>query len=371
MPFPMKIQPIDLNFLEDPTCHELTKPVVKSRLKRLFERQFVRISTAEKIAGVEEVVHCKSDFEPSSVCLANMVQSFIEDEDKQTVTVRCSRNRCNCFNGNCSDSTDDELDSFGDACETLKDLVPCASARERNLLADISKIVENNKISKRKDDNCRKIVVDGLLGLRYDASICKSRWEKAPSYPAGEYAYVDVMVEGERLIIDIDFRSEFEIARSTKSYKAILNILPCIFVGRADRLQRIITFVSEAAKQSLEKKGMPFPPWRKAEYVKSKWLSPFTRTKPTTLVNTTTSESDLKTEKNEPLIATKVFPKERVLSPVETDRNETLFTLSESSGEEEMAVVSKWEPPETIKPKSSRFGIKIVTGLASIIEDKT
>lgn len=120
MPFPMKIQPIGLNFLEDPTRHESTKPVVKSRLKRLFERQFVRISTAEKIAGAEEVGHCKNDFEPSSVCLANMVQSFIEDEDKQTATVRCSRNRCNCFNGNCSDSTDDELDSFGDACETLK-----------------------------------------------------------------------------------------------------------------------------------------------------------------------------------------------------------------------------------------------------------
>ena len=64
-------------------------------------------------------------------------------------------------------------------------LVPCASVCERTLLADTAKIVDKNKISKRKDDICRKIVTDGLLGLGYDASICKSRWEKAPSYPAG------------------------------------------------------------------------------------------------------------------------------------------------------------------------------------------
>lgn len=39
---------------------------------------------------------------------------------------------------------------------------------------------------------------------------------------AGEYEYIDVIVEGERLLIDIDFISEFEIARSTGSYTAIL-----------------------------------------------------------------------------------------------------------------------------------------------------
>lgn len=178
---------------------------------------------------------------------------------------------------------------------------------------------------------------------------------------------MDAMVEGERLIIDIDFRSEFKIARSTKSYETILQILPCIFVGRADCLQRIITLVSEAAKQSLKKKGMHFPPWRKAEYVKAKWLSPFTRTSPTP--NTLSPKSDRETEKKEPLIARS---EEKVLSPVETDHDETVFALSESSGEEEMAaVVKKWEPPETIKPKSSHVGgVKIVTGLASIIEDK-
>ena len=68
----------------------------------------------------------------------------------------------------------------------LQNLIQCASVAERNLLADTSKIIETNKICKRKDDLIT-VVTDGLLFLGYDASICKSRWEKSPSYPAGNF----------------------------------------------------------------------------------------------------------------------------------------------------------------------------------------
>lgn len=57
---------------------------------------------------------------------------------------------------------------------------------ERNLLADISKMVEKNKTCKRKDD-LRTIVTDGLLSLGFNASVCKSKWEKTSSIPAGTY----------------------------------------------------------------------------------------------------------------------------------------------------------------------------------------
>ncbi|GKE44977.1 hypothetical protein Tco_1472261, partial [Tanacetum coccineum] len=96
------------------------------------------------------------------------------------------------------------------------------------------------------------------------------------------YEYIDAMIDEERLIIVIDFRSEFEIARSTKSYKAVLQTLPQIFIGKPDRLQMIINIVSDAVKQSLKKKRMLLPPWRRAYYVKAKCLSPCTH-----IVNTT------------------------------------------------------------------------------------
>ncbi|KVH88480.1 Protein of unknown function DUF506, plant [Cynara cardunculus var. scolymus] len=102
---------------------------------------------------------------------------------------------------------------------------------QRNLLADTSNIVEKNKACKRKDE-LMKLVAEALLLIGYDASICKSRWEKSYSYPT------------------------------------------------ADRLQQILSIVSEAAKLSLKKEGMHIPPWRKFEYMRSKWLSAHIRTPP-------------------------------------------------------------------------------------------
>ncbi|XP_014511236.1 uncharacterized protein LOC106769938 [Vigna radiata var. radiata] len=351
MPFPMKIQPIDSQVPSEGPRLELAKPVVKSRLKRLLERQFsgvLRNSAPEKISGGEEPHNGSSDFEPSSACLAKMVQNFIEEShEKHSVS---HRNRCNCFNSNYDDSSDEESNSLGgygdsnysssEACETLKGLVACASAHERDLLADTAKIVEKNKICKRKDTFCRKIVTDGLLTLGYDVAICKSRWEKSPSYPAGEYEYIDVTMGKDRVVIDIDFRSEFEIARSTKSYKTVLQNLPYIFVGTCDRLQSIVTIVSEAAKQSLKKKGMHVPPWRRVEYVKAKWLSPYTRT---------TSFKDEKKEEQQ------LLKEKSVTAEIET------------SGEENAAVI-EWKPPE-LKPKGSLSGVKIVTGLAGVFDE--
>ena len=108
------------------------------------------------------------------------------------------------------------------------------------------------------------------------------------------------------MLIDIEFRSEFEVARSTKTYRAILQTLPHIFVGKPDRLQSIVAIVSDAAKQSLKKKGMHIPPWRKAEYVKAKWLSPYTRTTPQISAFSPREIKD-KTEKDQLLIQSADF----------------------------------------------------------------
>ncbi|CAI9107736.1 OLC1v1007170C1 [Oldenlandia corymbosa var. corymbosa] len=396
MPFPMKIQPVDFASPEEEsesTRYEPVKPpVFKSRFKRLFERQFCSVlktsaaPSPEKptaIGGGEKDKDSCDEFEPSSVCLNKMVENFIYESNENNKQQRCGRHRCNCLKGSCTDSSDDEADSFNcfgdsfsnhssgsDTIESLKSLVVCACVIERTILAETAKLVEKNKMGKGKDDFCRKVVTDGLVALGYDASICKSRWEKSSNVPAGEYEYVDVMLYGgDRMIIDVDFRSEFEIARSTKSYKSVLQMLPNIYVGKADRLQKIVSIVSEAARQSLKKKGMPVPPWRKAEYVKAKWLSPYARTtaKPTPVPSPVvsgspspgsfvSSGSDVKVEKEGSLdkIELKFGKEEKSFPDIKTGDND----------EDKSSVV---KVPETTKPKSSLAEVEIFSGSTSEI----
>ncbi|OIW07242.1 hypothetical protein TanjilG_08357 [Lupinus angustifolius] len=388
---PMKIQPIDIDTqkLKDLVVvrNDAVKPVLKSRLRRLFvfDRQFQK-TTEKTISGaVVETPQSNKDvtagstieFEPSSVCLAEMVRSFIEESNEKqqhTAAIKCGRNRCNCFKGNGNDSSDEELDifgigfdesvsssSFGDASDTLKSFIPCASAVERNLLADTSKIVEkNSKVIKRKDE-LRKIVTESLLSLGYDSSICKSKWDKTLTYLAGEYEYIDVIVEGERLIIDIDFRSEFEIARSTVTYKAILQSLPCIFVGKSDRLCQIVTAVSEAAKQNLKKKGMHVPSWRKAEYMMAKWLSSScVRVSPLPLSSSSSTVDDTAEKLNG------VSAAESDCGQLELIFGEKITLPEAVSGEKSLPI---WKPP-AVKVKSVERRVKVVTGLASLLKDK-
>ncbi|KAL1562102.1 hypothetical protein AAHA92_04718 [Salvia divinorum] len=358
----MRIQPI--NSIPRDT---VKPPVFKSRLKRLFDRPFngvLRISSAEKpVAGGDRNGGGAAEFEPSSVCLDKMVQNFMEDNNEKpsSAAAKCARNRCNCFNSNSNDSYDDELDffsdsistnsSFSDPSDTLRSLTPCATVAERNLLADTSKIIEkSNKTCKRKDD-LRKVITDGLISLGYNASICKSKWDKPPSIPAGEYEYIDVVVEGERVIVDVDFRSEFEIARSTSSYKAILQNLPYIFVGKTDRLMQIVAMASEAARQSLKKKGMHIAPWRKADYMKSKWLSPHARLTTEEAPPDDPEVLDLGCEGGELDL---IFGEDMTISPEEPSSPASMM----------------WQLP-AIKPKSLERGNKVVvTGLASLLKEK-
>lgn len=171
----------------------------------------------------------------------------------------------------------------------------------------------------------------------------------------GEYEYIDVFVDGEeRILIDIDFKSEFEIARPTSNYKTILQSLPYIYVGKSDRLKQVVSIISEAAKQSLKKKGMHIPPWRKAEYMRAKWLSPYTRT---------------------PLIKE---PQEQKCS-LDCDCGEldlifgmsTGYLSEKSENSTAVAVMSPWKPP-AVKAKSCERGGKaaVVTGLASLFKEK-
>lgn len=237
-----------------------------------------------------------SEHDPSSVCLDAMVNEFMENESSFS---QCGRTRCNCHRGNagafeCPDcDNDDSNSSIGsEICQAFEALVRCSSDSEAMLLTNVMQIL--GSIAGEMSDFCvedapnpthsflNRAVTTLLRRSGYNAAICKSKWDHSCGIPSGGHEYIDVLGEDmfrkcDRLIVDIDFRAQFEIARPTVEYTTVWQLLPPIFVGKPERLQRIISFMSEAAKQSLELRGLHLPPWRKPSYIKAKWFSPYRR----------------------------------------------------------------------------------------------
>lgn len=234
-----------------------------------------------------------SEHEPSSNCLVAMVHEFMEKEELG----KCGRARCNCESGSCGGAApslqdDDSKSSLGgELSEVLQGLAPCVNVQETTLLAEVIKAMDALKAASITDEKeecasnvCRRrSVMKHLRSNGYNAALCKSRWDHAGSFPGGDYEYIDVVFAGldgsqERIIVDIDFQSQFEIARPTSQYKHVYQALPAVYVGITDRLLQILNLMAEAVKRSLKKKGMFLPPWRKPEYVKAKWFSSYKRT---------------------------------------------------------------------------------------------
>ncbi|GER34037.1 hypothetical protein STAS_10219 [Striga asiatica] len=133
-------------------------------------------------------------------------------------------------------------------------------------------------------NNSRKWIVFRLELDNCEAHLCQTSWSTPFGKPQdfqfkGEYEYVEVIkidkngCKKERLIVDIDFRTQFEVSRPTQNYQELINGLPLIFVGTEEKLEKLISLISGAAKRSLKERGLHVPPWRKATYMHSKWFS--------------------------------------------------------------------------------------------------
>ena len=101
---------------------------------------------------------------------------------------------------------------------------------------------------------------------------------------AGEHTFLDVIdnsgsKKGEvRVIIELNFRAEFEMARASEDYNRLVQRLPEVYVGKVERLSTLIKILCSAAKKCMKEKKMHMGPWRKQKYMQAKWLSPCKRT---------------------------------------------------------------------------------------------
>ncbi|XP_021740601.1 uncharacterized protein LOC110706917 [Chenopodium quinoa] len=132
-------------------------------------------------------------------------------------------------------------------------------------------------------NNCRSCMIREVSSrLRiagYNSAICRTKWRSTPEIPAGEHTFIDVVdnsssKRGEvRVIIELSFRADFEIARASDDYNRLVSRLPEVFVGKADRLKALIKVLCAAAKKCMKDKKMHMGPWRKQKYKQAKWFS--------------------------------------------------------------------------------------------------
>ncbi|KAF8031168.1 hypothetical protein BT93_D0388 [Corymbia citriodora subsp. variegata] len=129
-----------------------------------------------------------------------------------------------------------------------------------------------------------------LQSAGFNAAVCKSKWRSSSYMPSGEHTFLDVVDDsagpkkgGVRVVIELNFRAEFVIARACGDYDRLVQRLPEVFVGKVERLQGVIKILCAAAKKCMKERKMHMGPWRKHRYMQAKWLGTCERTAPLAL----------------------------------------------------------------------------------------
>ncbi|XP_062221144.1 uncharacterized protein LOC133920547 [Phragmites australis] len=223
--------------------------------------------------------------------LSNMVLGFFEEADRE----RWPEN-----------DDDDEGSSGGHAAESkafwqaqhsqLHEALAKTSPAESRMRGDTEEAIKNMRAAaaaacsctgRAAVGDCRRCmlrhVAERLRDAGYNSALCKSKWTRSPDIPSGEHSYVDVVVQTRsgkavRVVVELSFRAEFEVARASAGYRALVTALPEVFVGRSDRLRAVVKVMCAAAKQCMKENNMHMGPWRKHKYMQSKWLGTHERT---------------------------------------------------------------------------------------------
>ncbi|WVZ67950.1 hypothetical protein U9M48_016962 [Paspalum notatum var. saurae] len=174
---------------------------------------------------------------------------------------------------------------LGSACARQAIVEPSTQV-EREIheraMRHVREIGEEKRSSSLKRRLMMRLRKDG-----YDASLCRSSWVATTEHPGGDYEYIDVVVvagedgagagaaataSSSRLVVDIDFRSQFQLARPAPWYAHLWTRLPAVFVGPRERLRTAVSLLCAAAQRSLRESGLHVPPWRRSGYMQAKWL---------------------------------------------------------------------------------------------------
>uniref|UniRef100_M1BIC9 Uncharacterized protein n=3 Tax=Solanum tuberosum TaxID=4113 RepID=M1BIC9_SOLTU len=123
----------------------------------------------------------------------------------------------------------------------------------------------------------RRRVVEELCEKGFNASLCTSIWNHTSKMPGGRHEYIQVIAstQGRKkkvpLLIELEFRDEFKLAKSCKEYSKLTTLLPQVFIGKSEHLNAIVRLMCDAAKRSTAQQRIHLAPWRKRNFMQMKW----------------------------------------------------------------------------------------------------
>ncbi|CAI9787929.1 unnamed protein product [Fraxinus pennsylvanica] len=229
--------------------------------------------------------------DPAAINLSDTVFEFLNEESEGLSS----------FDGKNEDDSEDEEEKSGNEnsadnsfWETQNQLLQATLCRTSSLESKIRSITKETMKEAQETANwcgcgrtpvntgCRnclmKEVCRRLQNAGFDSAICKSKWRSSPDIPSGEHTFLDVRDKSSSrkgeitVIIELNFRAEFEMARANEEYNKLIRKLPEIFVGKIERLLALLKILCSAGKKSMKEKKMHMAPWRKHRYMEAKWL---------------------------------------------------------------------------------------------------
>ncbi|XP_073008048.1 uncharacterized protein [Typha latifolia] len=219
--------------------------------------------------------------------LSDMVMGFFEEVEEEPWD--------NAGGEEAGDDDDDEEESRGfwqTQHRLLQEALAKSSSTEKRIRMDTEDAVRNmnsgsfvcfcsNLMAKEYCRSCTlRYITERLKKSGYNSALCKSKWRSSLDIPSGEHSYVDVVMESRsgkrspvRVVVEFNFRAEFEMARASEEYNHLVGVLPEIFVGKSEKVKSVVKIMCAAAKRCMKDNKMHMAPWRKDKYMLSKWLS--------------------------------------------------------------------------------------------------
>lgn len=80
-----------------------------------------------------------------------------------------------------------------------------------------------------------------------------------------------------RFIVELCLAGNFQIARPSTRYSALMDLFPRVFVGTAEELKQVVRLMCNAMKESMTSTDLLLPPWRRNGYMQAKWFGSYKR----------------------------------------------------------------------------------------------